>query len=79
MDKYFEVFNQPGIEGIIVLQTVAAAVKTKSGYKAHNKLKDLLKDDRKGSVYFSNELYRETFVDRNTAKSKDTWIKRFGF
>ena len=62
---YMEVLEIPEITGIIFLQTVVNAVKLAKGGQ-YRRLCSIVRDKRKGSIFFANEFFKPTVVVRNT-------------
>ena len=62
---YMEVLELPDITGIIFLQTVVNAIKLAKGGQ-YRRLCSLVRDTRKGSIFFANEFFEPTLVVRNT-------------
>ena len=73
---YLEIFESPSITGIVMLQTVASSVKESEGGRSYQRLKALVKQERKKSIYFSNESCVQTYVNAS-AESNWSWYKRF--
>ena len=73
---YLEVLEESEVRGVVFLQTVMAGVRSTSGSKTYNRVKALLKSERKGSVYFANELCRHTFCPQGAAESRKEWNRR---
>ena len=72
---YLEIFESPSITGIVILQTVVSSVKESVGSRSYQRLKALVKQERKKSIYFSNELHMQTYVNAS-AESDWSWCKR---
>ena len=72
---YLEIFDSPSITGIVMLQTVVSSVKESVGSRSYQRLKALVKQERKKSIYFSNELHMQTYVNAS-AESDWSWCKR---
>ena len=62
---YMEVLELPEITGIIFLQTVVNAIKLAKGGQ-YRRLCSIVRDKRKGSIFFANEFFEPTVVVRNT-------------
>ena len=62
---YMEVLELPDITGIIFLQTVVNAIKLAKGGQ-YRRLCSIVRDKRKGSIFFANEFFEPTLVVRNT-------------
>lgn len=73
---YLEVLEESEVRGMVLLQTVMAGVRATSGSKTYSRVKALLKAERKGSVYFANELCRHTFCPQGAAESRHEWNRR---
>ena len=76
VSQYLEVLEDSEVRGMVFLQTVVAGVRSTSGSKTHSRVKTLLKSERKGSVYFANELCRHTFCTQRAAESRKEWNRR---
>ena len=61
---YMEVLELPEITGIIFLQTVVNAIKLAKGGQ-YRRLCSIVRDKRKGSIFFANEFFEPTVVVRN--------------
>lgn len=74
--RYLEVLEDSEVRGMVFLQTVVAGVRQTSGSKDYRRVMTLLKSERKGSVYFANELCRHTFCKQRTSESRKEWNRR---
>ena len=62
---YMEILELPDITGVIFLQTVVNAIKLAKGGQ-YRRLCSMVRDKRKGSIFFANEFFEPTVVVRNT-------------
>ena len=72
---FLEIFEQPAISGVILLQTVVSSVKESKKGTVYQRLKALTNERRRGNIFFSNELCKQTFVDP-ASNAGWTWGKR---
>lgn len=76
VSRYLEILEDSELCGMVFLQTVVAGVRGSGGSKTHSRVKALLKSERKGSVYFANELCRHTFCAQRIGESRKEWNRR---
>ncbi|XP_054710884.1 DIS3-like exonuclease 1 [Uloborus diversus] len=74
IEKYLEILELQEIKGMIFLQSIVSKVMQNFGNKFFNRILNISKDVRRGSVVFLNEICRTTAVPRTSSDSSDEWL-----
>ncbi|XP_052794965.1 DIS3-like exonuclease 1 [Mya arenaria] len=74
--EYLEIFESHHIRGIIFTQTAAHSVQHDGSRRLHSRLKNLIKDRRRGSVIFHNEFQTYAYCEREPGEKLSHWHVR---
>ncbi|GFT82179.1 DIS3-like exonuclease 1 [Nephila pilipes] len=76
IQKYLELLEFEELKGFIILQTIASKVMQSFGHRTCNRLINICKDIRRGSIIFLNEICQKSHVPRNASDSLDVWFTK---
>lgn len=76
LSKYVEVFEQPGLTALVLLQTALTHIRSRVGRQSYRSAKSLLTSPNKRVVMFSNEHHFETFTERDRDETIEEWQHR---
>jgi hypothetical protein len=77
--KYLDVLENRELSGIIFLQSVVNVVQQSSsggGLRRYRRVCALIKDEAKGSIFFPNEFFSRTYVERRADEDPFMWRAR---
>ncbi|XP_041372546.1 LOW QUALITY PROTEIN: DIS3-like exonuclease 1 [Gigantopelta aegis] len=70
---YLEILEAPEVQGIILTQTAVNFVQFEGSKRLFMRLKDLVNDQRKGSVIFNNEFQKYAYCEREPGEAFNEW------
>ncbi|XP_013378724.1 DIS3-like exonuclease 1 [Lingula anatina] len=73
---YLEILEMPEFRGIVFMQTVVNNVQSVGGRRCHQRLKNIVKDGRKGSCVFYNEYQQYCYCAREPGEPLKKWLVR---
>ncbi|CAL1262791.1 unnamed protein product [Larinioides sclopetarius] len=76
VQNYLELLEFQELKGLIILQSIASKVIQSSGHRTFNRLLNICKDIRRGSIIFLNENCQKSFVPRRISESLDEWFNK---
>ncbi|GIY44565.1 DIS3-like exonuclease 1 [Caerostris darwini] len=76
VQNYLELLEFQELKGLIILQTIALKILQSIGHRTYNRLINISKDIRRGSINFLNENCQKSYVPRKCSDSLDQWINK---
>ncbi|GBM24444.1 DIS3-like exonuclease 1 [Araneus ventricosus] len=78
VQNYLELLEFQELKGLIILQSIASKVIQSSGHRTFNRLLNICKDIRRGSIIFLNENCQKSYVPRKISESLEEWFNKLG-
>ncbi|KAF8763581.1 DIS3-like exonuclease 1 like protein [Argiope bruennichi] len=76
VQNYLELLEFQELKGLIILQTIASKTVQSSGVRTFNRLLNICKDIRRGSIIFLNENCQKSYVPRKISESLEEWFNK---
>ncbi|XP_071112514.1 DIS3-like exonuclease 1 [Haliotis cracherodii] len=70
---YLEILEAPEIRGIVFTQTVANSVQHDGSKRLYSRLRNIVKDPRRGSITFHNEFQKYAYCERQAREPLNDW------
>ena len=78
VNKFMEILELEEMTGMILIQTVVNNIQ-QSSLRHYRRLCGFIRDPKNASVFFPNEFFKQTYVQRDTSESVQDWQHRMLF